>query len=138
MVKKSSSRKKLTRREQRDLDIEINFIEGVIQRDPHYVEALQILGDDYTRRGKFDEGLRIDEQLGHLRPRDPMTLYNLACSYCLTNHLEQAVSTLLRAIDLGYNDFKSLARDPDLEELRKHALFKKIQTRIRSTPVKAR
>ena len=79
MLKKGSSRRKLTRREQRDLDIEINFIEGVVQRDPHFVEALQILGDDYTRRGKFDEGLRIDEQLSRLRPRDPMALYNLAC-----------------------------------------------------------
>ena len=37
-------KKKLSRREQRDLDIEIGFIERVVERDPHFVEALQILG----------------------------------------------------------------------------------------------
>ena len=39
-------RSKLTRKEQRDLDIEIGFLEGVVDRDPKYVEALQVLGDN--------------------------------------------------------------------------------------------
>ena len=63
MPKKSPVRKKLTRREQRNLDIEISFIEGVVRRDPRYLEALQVLGDDYTRRGRYREGLKIDETL---------------------------------------------------------------------------
>jgi len=84
MPKKANLARKLSRRQQRDLDIEIGFMEGVVQRDPRFVEALQILGDDYTRRGKFHEGLKIDEQLVELRPQDPTMLYNLACSYTLT------------------------------------------------------
>ena len=39
MLKKANSRTKLNRRQQRDLDIEIGFLERVIQRDPRYVEA---------------------------------------------------------------------------------------------------
>ena len=38
--------KKLSRQQARDLDIEIGFLEGVVQRDRNYVEALQLLGDD--------------------------------------------------------------------------------------------
>jgi len=68
MPKKSTLRKKPTRQEQRDLDVEITFMEGIVRRDPEYVEALQILGDDYTRRGEFAEGLKVDEQLARLRP----------------------------------------------------------------------
>ena len=45
MPKKPRSR--LTRKEQRDLDVEIGFLEGVVHRDPKYVEALQVLGDNY-------------------------------------------------------------------------------------------
>src|SRR4249919_2318465 len=105
MPHKSSSTRKLTRRELRDLDIEIGFIEGVVQRAPDYVEALQVLGDDYTRRGKFAHGLTIDEQLARLRPADPLTHYNLACSYSLTGQFERAVAALDRAFDLGYRDF---------------------------------
>ena len=69
MPEKSLVKKKLTREEERDLDVKISFMEGVVKRDPGYVEALQILGDDYTRRGKFVAGLKVDEQLSQLRPR---------------------------------------------------------------------
>jgi hypothetical protein len=129
-------RKKLTRKEQRDLDIEIGFLEGVVDRDPKYVEALQVLGDNYTRRGKFAEGTEIDERLSRLLPHDPTVLYNLACSYSLTKRLEQAAYALIRALDRGYNDFKWLLKDPDLQNLRDHALFKTIRARIRSGRVK--
>jgi len=37
--------KRLTRKEVRELDVKITFMEGVVRRDPRYVEALQILGD---------------------------------------------------------------------------------------------
>ena len=129
-------RSKLTRKEQRDLDIEIGFLEGVVDRDPKYVEALQVLGDNYTRRGKFNEGMQIDETLSKLLPGDPTVLYNLACSYALTRRLEQAASALLRAIERGYNDYKWLAKDPDLQNLRDHDLFKTIRARIRSAKVR--
>jgi tetratricopeptide (TPR) repeat protein len=129
-------RSKLTRKQQRDLDIEIGFLEGVVDRDPKYVEALQVLGDNYTRRGKFTEGMQIDETLSKLLPEDPTVLYNLACSYALTRRLEQAASTLTRALERGYNDFKWLLKDPDLQNLRDHDLFKGIRARIRSGKVK--
>lgn len=127
---------KLTRREQRDLDVEIGFLEGVIHRDPKYVEALQVLGDNYTRRGKFNEGMQIDETLSKLLPGDPTVLYNLACSYALTRRLEQAASALLRALERGYKDYKWLLKDPDLQNLRNHDLFKVIRARIRSAKVR--
>lgn len=136
MLKKVSTKKKLNRREQRDLDIEIGFIEGVVRRDPKFVEALQILGDDYTRRGKFDQGLRIDEKLAQLRPDDYLVHYNLACSYALTDQLDGAVTALSRAIDSGYKDFKWLVKDPDLIKLRNDPRFKRIQAKIRSVRLK--
>lgn len=129
-------RSKLTRKQQRDLDIEIGFLEGVVHRDPNYVEALQVLGDNYTRRGKFTEGMQIDETLSKLLPDDPTVLYNLACSYALTRRIEQAASALNRALDRGYNDLKWLLKDPDLENLRAHELFKSIRARIRSGKVR--
>jgi len=136
MAEKSGAKKKLTRDEQRELDVKIGFMEGVVKRDPGYVEALQVLGDDYTRRGKFVAGLKVDEQLSQLRPEDPMVQYNLACSYSLTGNFNQAAAALERSIDLGYRDFKWLGQDPDLADLREHALYKSIRAKIRR--IKAR
>lgn len=136
MAKKVLSKKKLSPQQQHDLDIEIGFIERVVQRDPQYVEALQILGDDYTRRGKFENGLRIDEQLAQLRPDDPTVLYNLACSYALTDQFEAAISALNRAIDQGYDDFKWLMKDPDLKKLRAAASFQQLLQKIQAVRIK--
>jgi tetratricopeptide (TPR) repeat protein len=138
MPKKSFERKKLTRHELRDLDIEIGFLEGVVKRDPRYVEALQILGDDYTRRGRYRDGLRIDEQLAHLRPGDSLVLYNLACSYSLMDDVDAALGALERALSLGYRDFKWLAEDPDLRNVRRHPLFQKIRAKLRTLQIKVR
>jgi tetratricopeptide (TPR) repeat protein len=122
----------MTRDEKRNLDVEIGFIEGVVRKDPEYVEALQILGDDYTKRGRFDDGLKIDEQLAHLRPQDATVLYNLACSYSLTERVAEAFNALHRALSAGYNDFKWMAQDPDLESLRKHPLYDEVRTKIKA------
>src|SRR5689334_4308299 len=127
MPEKSSARKKLTRKEVRELDTKIEFMEGVVRRDPEYVEALQLLGDHYTQRGKFDQSLKIDERLARLEPRNPLVYYNLACSYSLIGEVDRAVSALEKAIVLGYRDFKWLARDPDLRTLRKHPLYRGIE-----------
>jgi tetratricopeptide (TPR) repeat protein len=138
MPKKPASKKKLSRRERRELDVEISFLQGVVRRDPDFVEALQVLGDAYTRRGRFDAGLEVDEALSKLCPHDPMVLYNLACSYALTKRHEQAGAALLRAVELGYKDFKWLMKDPDLESLRKHPVFDKIKARLKKHTIKVR
>ncbi|MCU0783077.1 MAG: hypothetical protein MUF81_03330 [Verrucomicrobia bacterium] len=121
----------MTPAEQRDLDVRIGFIEGLVRRDPGYVDALQLLGDHYTQRGRFVEGLQVDERLAHLEPGSPLVFYNLACSYALTDQFDRAAETLEKALSLGYHDFNWLAKDPDLRKLRKHPLYQRIEDRIR-------
>ena len=136
MPEKSSARKKTKRQENKDLDVKIQFMEGIVRRDPEYIEALQLLGDHYTQRGKYEQGLKVDEQLSRLEPRNPLVFYNLACSYSLTGEVDMAATALDKALALGYRDFKWLAKDPDLRTLRKHPLFRTIEDKIRKMNVK--
>jgi len=136
MPEKSSAKKKMKRRETRDLDIKIEFMEGIVRRDPKYIEALQLLCDHYTQRGKFEDGLKVDEQLSRLEPGNPLVFYNLACSYSLTGEVDLAASALDRALALGYRDFKWLAKDPDLRTLRKDPRYRDIEDKIRKMKVK--
>lgn len=131
MPKTPQQHRKLSPKQARDLDIEIAFLAGLVRKAPDFIEALQLLGDDYTRRGLFQEGLEVDRKLEQLLPEDPLVRYNLACSYALTAQLEAAATALLRALDLGYSDFDWLQRDPDLKGLRQHALYQSIRERIR-------
>jgi tetratricopeptide (TPR) repeat protein len=136
MPKTTPVRKKLNRLEKRELDIEIGFLEGLIRRDPGYIDALQILGDDYTKRGKFTLGLKIDQRLSVLRPNDSLVHYNLACSYSLTGQQEEAAEAIKQALECGYRDFKWLTEDPDLADLRAHPSYSGIRSKIRVLKVK--
>ena len=136
MPVKSSTRKKTSRTSQRDLDTKIEFMEGLVQRDPDYVDALQLLGDHYTQRGRYEQGLKVDEQLSRLEPANPLVFYNLACSYSLIGEVDLAATALEKALALGYRDLKWLAKDPDLRTLRKHPLFRDIEAKIRKMNVK--
>jgi tetratricopeptide (TPR) repeat protein len=130
MLNKTRAKRKLTRKEQRDLDIEIGFMEGVSQRDPKSCEAWRVLSEDYARRGNLEARLKADEQLARLEPNDPSVLYNLACSYSLKKQAERAVNALSRAVAKGFREFKWLLKDPELGHVRKNPLFKKVWTKI--------
>ena len=131
MPTKNNSRKKVNRAEQRDLDTKIEFMEGILRRDPAYVDALQLLGDHYTQRGRFVDGLQVDEQLARLMPDSPIVFYNLACSYSLTDNFEYAFHALNRALELGYRDFAWLVKDPDLKKLRTQPGYEEMKEKIR-------
>jgi tetratricopeptide (TPR) repeat protein len=135
-VQSGPKHKKLTRKDVRELDTKIAFMEGIVRRDPRYVEALQILGDHYTQRGRFDHSLKVDKQLSRLEPRNPLVFYNLACSHSLNSEFDLAAEALERALALGYRDFKWLAKDPDLRCLRKHPAYRNIEDKIRRMKVK--
>jgi len=139
MPQKSCARnKRRSRKEARDLDVKISFLEGIVGRDPQYVEALQILGDHYTQRGKFVDSLKVDQRLSRLEPRNPLVFYNLACSYSLNREFDRAAAALEKALLLGYRDFNWLAKDPDLRKLRKHHAFQRIAEKIRTLKIKVR
>ena len=128
----------MTRSQQRDLDTQISFMEGILRRDPDYVDALQLLGDHYTQRGRYPEGLMVDERLARLEPENALVFYNLACSYSLTDQFGRAAIALGKALDLGYRDFTWLARDPDLQKLRTQPAYAVIQDKIRRLKIRVR
>src|SRR5450759_5430346 len=101
MPKNRIARKKLNRKEQQSLDVKIDFMQGLVRRDPNYVEALQLLGDHYTQRGNFEDGLKVDEHLSELEPRDPLVFYNLACSYSLTDQFDLSLIHISEPTRLG-------------------------------------
>lgn len=109
-----------------NLDFEIEFYERVLREAPDFKQALVALGDAYTRKGHYHKGLKIDKKLTKLKPSDPIVFYNLSCSYSLLEMKDLALGALNRAIDLGYDDFNYLKKDPDLNNLRDDIRFQEL------------
>jgi len=111
-------------------DRAIRFYEKVVEKSPHFVEALSCLAAAYTKKGFYREGLSIDKRLSLFRPNDPVVFYNLACSYSLVGDVFQSLEALKKAFALGYRDLSHLFDDPDLEQVRKHPLFNSLLEKI--------
>ena len=112
--------------DQDQLDFEIEFFAGILERKADYVDVLRVMGNNLTLKGRYAQGLQIDKRLIQLRPSDALAHYNLACSYALLKRPDQAVKTLRRAVELGYRDFRYMREDHDLDSIRHHPQFRKL------------
>lgn len=121
----------MSKKKKNDTDFEINFYEGILEKQPNFVEALSALGDVYTKIGECEKGLAIDKRLERIRPDDPYVLYNLACSYSLIEDVPSAFTAIKKAIENGYDDFNYLKRDSDLTNLKKDEGFIKFFSAVR-------
>ncbi|MBI2104009.1 MAG: hypothetical protein HYT90_00305 [Candidatus Omnitrophica bacterium] len=115
------------------LEFEISFYEKLLQAYPDFVDVLIPLGGAYTRRGLHEKGLAVDLKLTRLRGDDPLTWYNLACSYSLLKRVEDAMSALRRSFELGYTDVRHLQQDPDLVNLRHSQQYRQFLESFAST-----
>ena len=116
----------------RKKDFEIKFYEGLLSKTPNFFHALASLGDAYTRKGFYQEGLEVDRKLVSMKPEDPIVHYNFSCSLSLSGDIEQAFKELKMAVLLGYDDFSYIVKDPDLENLRKHDRFTDFFSKIKN------
>ena len=113
----------MVKKDLENIDFEINFCEGLLQKNPDFVEALTLLGELYTRKGFYDKGLMIDKKLACLQPENGVVFYNLACSYSLLGDLENSFQALKKAIELGYDELAYMLVDEDLKNLRQDKRF---------------
>ena len=104
-------------------NFEIKFYEDILEKRPNFTNVLSSLGDAYTSKGFYHEGLAVDQRLVKLKPEDPIVYYNLACSLSLVGRLKESLGGLRKAVLFGYDDFKYIMKDPDLKDVRELAEF---------------
>ena len=108
------------------LDFELDFFEGILHRNPDFIDALRVHGNNLTLKGRYADGLKIDRRIVELRPKDALAHYNLACSLSLLKKIDPALRALRKAVELGYRDFRYLREDRDLDAIRKDPRFRQL------------
>ena len=117
-------------REQSQIEFEIEFLGRVLERDPCFVDALRVHGNNLAATGQYARALQVDRRLVRLIPDDAIAWYNLACSFTLLGMTEPAFSALQRSLELGYSYLKRLRHDPDLKALRRDPRFARLLHRF--------
>jgi hypothetical protein len=109
-----------------DPQFEIEFYEAIHRRCSDYTEVVSLLGGLYTKVGRITDGLKMDRKLVRLEPTNATAHYNLACSLALCRKRPDALRSLRKAIDLGYDDRDWMEQDPDLEILKADPEFQQL------------
>jgi Flp pilus assembly protein TadD len=112
------------------LRFEIEMLEHLLAQGPDDLELLAELGALYTRAGEYEKGLATDRRLVELAPENPVSHYNLACSYALLGQVDQAFASLDRAMARGYRDLEHLDHDTDLDRLRSDPRFALLRAKL--------
>lgn len=106
------------------LDFDIAFYDRILQRQPDYVDVLRCQGELLSRKGLNDLALAVDRRLAKLLPDDYVVRYNLACSLAVGGYRREAIASLRKALEQGYDDFDYLENDGDLDSLRSDTSFR--------------
>jgi tetratricopeptide (TPR) repeat protein len=76
-----------------------------------------------------EESMRHLQTAVALRPGDPNTLYNAACTYGVLGEKAAALETVKKAFAAGYGNYNWAAQDTDLDLLHDEPEFLKIISR---------
>ena len=118
--------------EERFLQVEVAFLEGVRARLPGHAAVVETLGCLYTEMGRYEDGLRADREMVGLQPHSPLAWYNLACSLSLTGQTDDAFDALGRAIALGYSDADWMQDDEDFKPIRSDPRFARLLAQLQA------
>jgi thiol-disulfide isomerase/thioredoxin len=127
------------------------LLEQTLAADPKHRQALALLAQltqqqaedsaDPRRAALFLEAARAVRTLRD-RHRDlsaqerqaiPVFIYNEACAYAQMGRTENALDSLTEAIASGFSDDELMARDPDLDSIRKSPRFGPLLQKVEAT-----
>ncbi|WVZ62063.1 hypothetical protein U9M48_011851 [Paspalum notatum var. saurae] len=96
-------------------------MEQKMQREEDLRTGLRLYKD-----GKYEEALEKFESVLGSKPESneaSIASYNVACCYSKLDRIQAGLSALEDALKAGYEDFKRIRTDPDLDKLRKSEQF---------------
>ena len=98
-----------------------------LERVPEDVRARVLLATNLAYCGEdADEAIRHLKTAVALRPNDPNTLYNAACTYGVMGRKAEALETVKRAFASGYGNTAWASNDSDLQCLHDEPDFRKL------------
>jgi serine/threonine protein kinase/cytochrome c-type biogenesis protein CcmH/NrfG len=105
-------------------EIQIPVLEQQTGLVPEDGRARILLACNYALKGNRQGAAQELEKAVAMRPNDPNTLYNAACTYGVMDMKAESLAMLKRAIETGFSDLEWISRDTDLACLHDEPEFK--------------
>jgi tetratricopeptide (TPR) repeat protein len=109
-----------------DLTEAIHHYQKALSIQPEYVPLFIDLGIAYAKTGAYEKSLSLFEKALSFDPENNETHYIIACIYARQTKPEDAVVWLQKAVQKGYNNWKQIESDVNLDNIRQDVRFRKI------------
>jgi tetratricopeptide (TPR) repeat protein len=100
-------------------DKAIFHLKRAISLQPGFARAQNDLANIYAKKEEYEKALIHLKKTLEYWPDNAGTYYNIACMYSRLGKLENSMDWLKKAVDRGYNNWRRIKTDSDLENLRK-------------------
>jgi non-specific serine/threonine protein kinase len=97
-----------------------------VRQVPEDARAWILLAANHAKDGQTETAIRELQKATSLRPRDPIIVYNAACTYGVMKKKAEALELLKRLGDVGNFSFDWASRDPDLACLHDDPEFQRL------------
>jgi TolB-like protein/Flp pilus assembly protein TadD len=112
----------------------VEIVSARLDLFPDDVRALYMGANGMVGLGRIAEGIEWASQARQLEPDEPLTLYNLGCIYAMAGEVDDAISCLTHAVDLGFAHLDWLLHDSNLDRLRSDPRFDTLLQRLPPSP----
>lgn len=106
-------------------------LERAVRAAPAVVAIRRDLADLLAAGEEWRRAIPHYEAVVAAQPEDAVSRYNLACLRARSGESAAALDELERAVEAGYSDWDTIARDPDLDPLRADPRFSALRSRRR-------
>jgi len=104
----------------------IRVLEQQVDTVPEDARARMLLASRYAWLGRKIDACHHLEKAVAMRPNDPNTLYNAACTYGNLQMKQEALTMIVRSVETGFTDTDWISRDPDLDCLHGDPEFERL------------
>jgi tetratricopeptide (TPR) repeat protein len=109
-----------------DLNQATLYYKKAIAKSPKFIQALNQLAAVYKKQGNSEASLDTYKEIITIEPGHIESYYNIACIYSGKNRAEESIRWLKKAIEKGFDNWKLLQTDGDLNNIRGTAYYKEV------------
>jgi adenylate cyclase len=110
----------------------VRLVESRLRLNPDDSRALYMGANGFVSLGETEKGLEWANRALVMDPDDPMILYNVACIQSLAGRVDDALTSLERAVRTGLAQKGWLEHDSNLDALRRSPRYKALIRQLES------
>lgn len=104
-----------------------------LEAHPEAPPAISMMITVHMHKKEYEQILSLYDRWEKIDAKNPMVYYNKACTLAKMGKKEEALTTLEKAVETGYRDYKWMEKDGDMSTLRDEERYKALVKKLKGS-----